>query len=240
MIPVRLPPLAEATDLPPGQTALAAFPRFGTQLAGPCPRVETSIRIHGELRTPLEVGIAGLADMERSAITADFHCVAGWSFRGLHWEGVRFATFYATVIEPWIGPHAHITHVLFRGADGFVAALLREDACADDVLLADRLDGAPLTGDHGAPARLLSPWQYGYKSVKHLTTIELHTSEPRERHPNLLQHVGLSAVRGHPRARVALEERHRYLPAWAVRWPYRNVIYPMFGLLARRLQRGRR
>ena len=41
-----------------------------------------------------------------------------------------------------------------------------EDALADGVLIADRLDGRPLDGDHGAPARLVSPNQYGFVSTK--------------------------------------------------------------------------
>jgi DMSO/TMAO reductase YedYZ molybdopterin-dependent catalytic subunit len=40
------------------------------------------------------------------------------------------------------------------------------------LLLADRLNGAKLTPDHGAPPRLVAPMHYGYKSVKHLTVLE--------------------------------------------------------------------
>ena len=53
-----------------------------------------------------------------------------------------------------------------------------EDALADDVLIAEHLDGRPLDGDHGAPARLVSPDQYGFVSTKHLCSIELHTGVP--------------------------------------------------------------
>ena len=41
-----------------------------------------------------------------------------------------------------------------------------EDALADGVLIADRLDGRPLDGDHGVPARLVGPNQYGFVSTK--------------------------------------------------------------------------
>jgi DMSO/TMAO reductase YedYZ molybdopterin-dependent catalytic subunit len=180
-----------------------------------------------------DIGVAELAAMEREHMTADFHCVAGWSYRGLHWDGVPFGTFYEVVIDPRIPPETRVSHLLFRGADGFASTLLLEDACADNVLLADRCGGAPLTAKHGAPVRLVSPSQYGYKSVKHLVAIEVHSREPIERHARLLPDLALSAVRAHPRARVAMEERHRYLPGWAVRWPYRNIAYPVIGLLAR-------
>src|SRR5881392_3862117 len=105
-----------------------------------------------------------------------------------------------------------------------------EDALADGVLIADRLDGRPLDGDHGAPARLVSPSQYGFVSTKHLCRIELHTSEPREDYGNLSPLVK-AGLRGpampHPRARVWEEERHRHLPAWAVRHVYRVLIPPI-------------
>jgi DMSO/TMAO reductase YedYZ molybdopterin-dependent catalytic subunit len=191
------------------------------------------MRISGEVGTAFGVGVAELAGMEREQITADFHCVAGWSCRGLRWEGVRFATFYEARIRPRVPSGTRVSHLLFRGGDGYEAVLLLEDVCADNVLLADQLGGAPLSAAHGAPVRLLSPSQYGYKSVKHLIAIEVHAREPRERDARLLSHVALSLVRAHPRARVAMEERHRYLPAWAVRWPYRNVVRPVIGLLAR-------
>ena len=238
-IPVRLPRDGNATDLPPGQTAIPTFPRFGADMGPATPPVVESIRVDGEVDMAFDVRMAELASMPREQMTADFHCVAGWSFRDLCWEGVRFRTFYEAVIAARIPPGTRVSHVLLRGADGFEGALLLEDACADNVLLADRLGGAPLTAKHGAPVRLVSPSQYGYKSVKHLTAIELHSREPRERHARLRAHVVLSVVRGHPRARVAMEERHRYVPGRVVRWPYRNLAYPLIGLLRRLPQRDR-
>ena len=69
----------------------------------------------------------------------------------------------------------------FVGLDGYGSALTVEDALADDVLIADRLDGAPLTGDHGAPVRLVSSKQYGYMNTKHLCRLVLHTASPPAR-----------------------------------------------------------
>jgi hypothetical protein len=64
-------------------------------------------------------------------------------------------------------------------------------------------------------------------SVKHLSRIELHTSDPAlSPHPSRLRAFGVSLVAPHPRARVAHSERHRYLPAWAVGFFYRRVLLP--------------
>jgi DMSO/TMAO reductase YedYZ molybdopterin-dependent catalytic subunit len=173
---------------------------------------------------------------------ADFHCVARWSAQGLRWGGVPFRTLYEAVIEPAAG--FGVSHLLFGGIDGFRAVLTLEDALNDDVMVADHLDGVPLSGDHGGPARLVSPSQYGYKSTKHLSVIELHTAEPTGDHADFVTNQGLRLVKPHPRARVAVEERHRYLPPWAVRWVNFNLIHPVVGYLsdlgARRTNPGQR
>ena len=89
-------------SLPPGQRALGEFPRFGTHMAYPPPRVlpDHEIAVGGAVAEPFSVPLAALADLPRREQTADFHCVAGWSATGLRWEGVPFARFYAEVIEP--------------------------------------------------------------------------------------------------------------------------------------------
>jgi DMSO/TMAO reductase YedYZ molybdopterin-dependent catalytic subunit len=210
--------------LPPGQRLIDRFPRFGTNLTGPPPDVcvDPVIEIRGAVRQQLEVPLTALAALPRRELTADFHCVAGWSTTGLHWEGVPFETVYRTFVEAALSRGASVTHFVFRGLDGYRSIVTIDDALADDVLIADRLNGRPLDGEHGAPARLLSPGQYGYMSTKHLCRIEVHTTEPRHtRGPSSRFPQRLLAP--HPRARVAEEERHRYLPGWSLRHVYRVI-----------------
>ncbi len=213
---------AFGVTLPPGQRLIDGFPRFGANLSRPAPPVpiKSVINIRGAAVTDaFDVPLASLATLPRRELTADFHCVAGWSATHLRWEGVPFKTVYRTLIEPALRPGISVTHVVCRGLDGWRSVLSIEDALADDVLIADRLDGRPLAGDHGAPARLVSPRQYGYVSTKHLCRIEVHTAEPKRVHKSVLRLLG-----PHPRARVWEEERHRYLPAWLLRRPYRATI----------------
>lgn len=194
------------------------------------------IEIGGAVEDSAAVPLAELAKLPRRELTADFHCVAGWSATNLDWEGVAFESFYRRFIEPKIRPDARITHVVFEGLDGYRSVASIEDVLADDVLIAEHLDGRPLDSDHGAPARLVSPGQYGYVSTKHLCRIELHTAEPAEkyRHVDL---VGQAFLRGpgkpHPRARVWREERHRHLPGWLLRPFNRLLITPIAHLSAR-------
>jgi DMSO/TMAO reductase YedYZ molybdopterin-dependent catalytic subunit len=191
------------------------------------------IEISGAVAKSFAVRLAALATLPRRALTADFHCVAGWSATTLHWEGVAFETFYRTIIEPSLQPDTSVTHVVFEGLDGYRSIVSIEDALEDNVLIAEHLNGRALDSDHGAPARLVSPNQYGFISTKHLCHIELHAAEPTENyHPAQIIHAGLTLVKPHRRARVWHEERHCYLPAWLVRPVYRPLIPPIAFLSA--------
>jgi DMSO/TMAO reductase YedYZ molybdopterin-dependent catalytic subunit len=221
---------ADADGLPPGQGLARTFPRFGVHFTDPIPAVppEPSIEVRGDVATTFEFPVAALQEMPRRTLVADFHCVAGWSVRDQRWDGVRFRTIWEDSILQRSKPQAETTHLVFVGLDGYRSTLTVEDALADDVLIADRLGGAPLTGDHGAPVRLVSPKQYGYMNTKHLCRIELHTREPAGAwHPSGVRAFGLSLVAPHPRARVELEERHKALPAWSIRFVYRRLVLPM-------------
>lgn len=214
--------------LPPGQRAVAGFPRFGKHLHHPPPEVpaDHAIEVHGAVRAPFSVPVGDLLRLPRRERTADFHCVAGWSAVDLRWAGVAFDDFYREVVVPVLDPTVEVTHVVFGGIDGYRSAATIEDARHEDVLIADHLDGAPLDPDHGAPVRLVSPSQYGFVSTKHLSRIELRTAPP-------------SPARGvdrllaeHPRARVWAEERHADLPGRWVRPVYRLLVAPLRALCA--------
>jgi DMSO/TMAO reductase YedYZ molybdopterin-dependent catalytic subunit len=216
--------------LPPGQYRIRGFPRFGAHLHEPPPPVpdEPRLEIAGAVRAPTSVTLTELASLPHREIVADLHCVSGWSATGLHWGGVAFSDLYRALVEPSVRSGTTITHLVFEGLDGYRSVALLEDVLAEDVVVADQLDGRPLEPDHGAPVRLVSPGQYGFMSTKHLCRIEVHDAEPTVRyHPSLRVHLGLQMVKPHPRARVAHEERHRYLPAWLVRPVYHRLVPAM-------------
>jgi len=224
--------------LPPGQRRIDGFPRFGTHLGRPAPAVPADpvIEIGGAGIEPFALPLARLATLPRRELDADLHCVAGWSATGLHWEGVAFQAFFREIIEPSLQPGTTITHLTFGGLDGRCSVVALEDALADDVLIAERLDGRPLASDHGAPARLVSPRQYGYISTKHLCRIQLHTGQPtgiHAAHPvsRVVLHGPL--IMPHPRARVWEEERHPHVPPRLLRPLYRLTI-PLGVFLGRR------
>lgn len=238
----RSPPGAGGA-LPPGQRAISSYPRYGTHFARRDPAVPARPRI--DLTGP---GIADeldgetLQELPRVEIVADFHCVAGWTARGLHWEGVGVRDVYERFVAPQGSAAASFSHIRAVGRDGFRAVLMLEDALADDVLIADRLHGAPLPIEHGGPFRLVSPSQYGYKSVKCLERIEFHTKKPSDAHKRPLIAGLLKLVAMHPRARVWREERHGLFPGRSQRFLNIRVIHPFAYVLGylgvRRRRRG--
>jgi DMSO/TMAO reductase YedYZ molybdopterin-dependent catalytic subunit len=164
----------------------------------------------GTVARPTQIPLDDLISPDqRRAQHSDLHCVTTWSAQDLRWEGVPFRNIHET-LSAEVGMADAVTWVTFVGLDGYRACLRLDDALADHVLLADRLDGAPLGVEHGAPVRLVAPAHYGYKSVKHVCAIEYR----RNYDP------GSARWAAHPRGRVAREERSRYLPGplWRPIW----------------------
>ena len=213
--------------LPPGQRAMADFPRFGGVAFAKRPLKSKAIRleISGALERSIVLTASELATLPRITLTADFHCAAGWSHRTPKWSGFRFRDVWDMLIVPNAPAASEHRFVVLRCQDGYRTALPLADLLAPDVLIADRLNDQPLSVEHGAPIRLVAPAHYGYKSAKHLDRIELRADDLGYRPllPRLLDH---------PRARVALEERGRFLPGWLFRYLFR----PFIGAIIRKLK----
>jgi len=205
--------------LPPGQKARADFPRFGLPpYAKKFPSNTTDRTIVARIDAGPEVEIdLGLTDLPRSERRANFHCVTTWSHVGARWGGVRFVDFYAKYIEPLGDRSAPVTGAVLYAQDGYRTTLILEDLLVEDVMLADSLDGRPLSVEHGAPLRLIAPEHYGYKNVKHLERVDFHAKIPAVKR-------GVRALLDHPRARVGREERGRWVPGWMLRSLYRSFI----------------
>lgn len=213
-----------ADGLPPGQRTLDAFPRFADNPLRPPPSASKSVLCVksedlGEIRIPL--GELRSSALSKSRVS-DFHCVTTWTARRQTWTGVSLAAWWTTRI----GPLPSEPFAVVRAADGYQAVFRTDDLVTDDVMLAWALNGGALGQRHGAPLRLVSPSQYGYKNVKHVESIELHAERP----------ASLLGPKEHLRARVALEERHSRINGRLVRWPYRLVV-PFTAIVAERTLR---
>lgn len=220
--------MQDRPPLPPGQVEVEDFPRFGLlnlAFRFPAETERIEVAVDGDVAHPTKFA-PELASLERVEQVSDLHCTTTWTKRGLRWGGWRFRDFYEQLVLPRVQPAADATLVVLRGQDGLAQSLPLEDLLAPDVLLADRLDGAPLCVDHGAPLRLVAPAHYGCKSVRHLCAVEFWRDDRNYRFP------GPRWLMNPPRARVQYEERGHTLPPrffrtlWpvmipVVRWLYR-------------------
>jgi len=132
---------------------------------------EYRLRIEGQVEKPVTLTLADLRALPRAEQVSDFHCVTGWSVYNVSWGGVRLADVLdqAKPLAGWRSLRFISDEVPYDDS------LTAEQALLDDVMLAIDMDGKPLSRPHGAPARVVMPQMYGYKSVKWVTRIEVRS-----------------------------------------------------------------
>ena len=128
-----------------------------------------SLTVDGLVDTPLDVSYAALLERPQAEVTYDFQCVTGWRVPDVPWVGVRVADLLDEA-----GVQDGATHLRIYSFDGvYTESLTLDQARRDDVLVAHRMLGAPVTREHGGPVRLFVAPMYGYKSLKWLDRIEV-------------------------------------------------------------------
>lgn len=97
-------------------------------------------------------------------------CVEGWSATG-RWGGVRLRDVLDLAGVP---ASAYVVLVSLEPVGPYARSLVAPPTASDPLtLLALRLDGAPLTPDHGYPVRLIAPNRPGVLQTKWLARIEV-------------------------------------------------------------------
>ena len=208
-----------SNTLPPGQFELDIFPRFGlSQYANRFPTdiEDFKVILGGDEIEDVDLSKA-IAEFPRVEQTSDFHCVTTWSKSGQVWNGIKFNDFFDAIVKPRFNDPCKLMFVVLHAQDGYKTGMFLEDLLKDNVMLADHLNGEPLTIEHGAPIRLIVPEHYGYKNLKHLKRIEFYSEKKKVKQ-------GFLSFMDHPRARVAKEERAVGGPGWFFRYLYRPLI----------------
>lgn len=160
---------AAARVLPPGQRPVT---RIKAQHYGRIPQlrpatwslVVTGATAAGEKRT---FTLEEIRRLPRTSVRADLHCVSRWTQLDHEWEGVS-----ARTVLDLVPPSGDVTHVLAFGEYGYSSTLRLEDLASPRAVLADRVNGADLTPEHGWPLRLIVPHLYAFKGPKWLRGLE--------------------------------------------------------------------
>ena len=133
------------------------------------PRQRYRLKVTGLVDKPLSLTLDDIVSMKPTTIVKTFQCVTGWTVPDVHWEGVTLAD-----ILDRAGVQAGAKAVAFDSYDhADTESLTLEQARREDVLVAYKMLGAPITTEHGGPARLYVAPMFGYKSLKWLSEIKV-------------------------------------------------------------------
>lgn len=157
---------------------------------------ERPLRIEGLVERPLTLTAAELEQMPQTTVTAVLQCAGnGRSLHAPRVPGVQWAhgamgqaTFTGVRLEALLakaGAKKEAAHVHVLGADAppkptvpaFLRSLPLARALDPSTLVATRMNGEPLTLEHGAPLRLVVPGWAGDHWVKWLTRVAVAKDE---------------------------------------------------------------
>ena len=158
--------------VPPGQYLTEKWPVLHY---GPIPTFDPKrwdFRVFGAVENEIKLNWDEFQKLEQTAVTADMHCVTTWSRLDQKWEGIPFSK-----IVELAKPTPDAKFVIAHSEYGFTANIPIEYCLRDDCLIALRANGAPLTAEHGSPARLVVPRLYAWKSAKWLRGIEFSETD---------------------------------------------------------------
>ena len=152
--------------LPPGQRQVHNFPVLDLGVRPAVSLKDWRLKIQGHVENPVVLDWDQFLALPQFKDTSDFHCVTTWSQFDMLWEGVAFLT-----LVDLVKPKSDATHVFFKSYDGYSTNNPLEVCLDDDVLVAHKWNGQPLTADHGGPARVIIPKRYAWKGAKFIREI---------------------------------------------------------------------
>ena len=176
--------------IPPGQSRTRKWPVLDASGPPPMDLAKWRFRVAGLVGKGAEWSWEEFQKLPRVRVFADFHCVTRWSRLGNLWEGVP--TRELLRLAGGAAPEAR--YVMAYAYDrGWTTNLPLEHFLAEDALVATLHDGAPISAEHGGPARLIVPRLYAWKSAKWVAGVELRKDD----HPGFWEANGYH-MRGDP------------------------------------------
>jgi sulfoxide reductase catalytic subunit YedY len=147
-----------------------------------------TIKVSGMVEKPFEIGIDDLlAKVPLEERVYRHRCVETWSMI-VPWSGFPLRSLVElckptgnakyvvmkTLLKPSVMPEQRDTLYPWPYTEG----LAMDEAMNDLTFIATGLYGKPIAKQNGAPLRLVTPWKYGFKSVKSIVSLEFSDKQP--------------------------------------------------------------
>ena len=177
---VFAPPESGLTGVSPAITPVGNFYVVSKNFVDPVVDAPTwRLHVGGMVDKPITLTLDELRGLPSASEYLTLECISndvgGDLMSTGDFTGVRLADLVALA-----APQARASWVGFKARDGYTESLpLSMVQSSPEILVAYDLDGAPLPGSHGFPARILIPGHYGMKGPKWLDAIDLGTQETR-------------------------------------------------------------
>ena len=155
-----------ADRLPPGQKLTSGFPVLDLGVQPQISHEEWRLSVDGLVEKPLNLDWAQLNALPQVTDVSDFHCVTTWSKYDCEWGGVAFTTLFELA-----QPKPDAKFVYFTSYDGYSTNVPLAHCLDDDVLIATKFAGEPVSREHGGPARVIIPKLYAWKGAKFVKSI---------------------------------------------------------------------
>ncbi|MBO2009121.1 molybdopterin-dependent oxidoreductase [Hymenobacter negativus] len=136
-----------------------------------------------------EFTLADIQALPKVEMVTELKCIEGWSIV-VHWAGARLSDFLERYplatrsgrpADPLNPPADLAPYVAMLTPDEqYYVGLDIASALHPQTLLCYEMNGEPLTADHGAPLRLVTPLKYGIKHLKRIGTITFADTRPKD------------------------------------------------------------
>jgi len=133
--------------------------------------------------------LADIKRLPRVEMTTQLKCIEGWSVI-VNWAGARLSDFmqeYQPLTRNNSSPDARnrpqdlVRYVSLETPDGeYYVGMDMASALHPQTLLCYEMNGQPLTAQHGAPLRLVTPVKYGIKHIKRIGRIAFSNERPKD------------------------------------------------------------
>jgi DMSO/TMAO reductase YedYZ molybdopterin-dependent catalytic subunit len=160
------PAVRSENRLPPGQKLVQNWPVLDLGVHPDVPLDQWQLKIHGLVENPVTLNWDQFTALPQFKDVSDFHCVTTWSKFEMEWEGVAFFT-----LADLVKPKPKAKFVFFKSYDGYSTNNPLDVCMDDDVLIAHKAYGKPISMEHGGPARVIVPKKYAWKGAKFIREI---------------------------------------------------------------------